>query len=167
MRISFDLDDTLIPYHPLVPTEAKPLPILPRFVEPLRLGTRNMFSTLRSHGWQVGVYSASFRSRLHIRAMFFAYRIRLSFIINQPLHVKMIESQEITTPLSKHPGLFNIDLHVDDSEQVLMDGDKHGFEVVLVKRDDPDWCESVMAAAARIENRPLNSKNAPGGGSLH
>jgi hypothetical protein len=47
---------------------------------------------------------------------------------------------------SKYPPAFNIDLHVDDSEGVRMEGDLHGFRVVVVRPDDEDWTQKVLEA---------------------
>ena len=65
MRISFDLDDTLVCYQPGVPQE----PCLPWYLrwlavnKPLRLGTVNLFRKLRGRGWEVWVYTTSYRCK--------------------------------------------------------------------------------------------------------
>ena len=47
---------------------------------------------------------------------------------------------------SKYPPAFGIDLHVDDSEGVRMEGDEHGFRVVVVRPDDENWIQRVLDA---------------------
>ncbi len=62
--ISFDLDDTLICYHPATPREPVrvPWPLRPWFREPLRFGTADLMLELISEGWQIAVYTTSRRS---------------------------------------------------------------------------------------------------------
>jgi hypothetical protein len=56
-------------------------------------------------------------------------------------------------PPSKNPGAFGIDLHVDDSVGVRMEGEQHGFNVVVVSPDNESWTELVLSAAAEVETR--------------
>jgi hypothetical protein len=51
---------------------------------------------------------------------------------------------------SKYPPAFDIDLHVDDSEGVRMEGDEFGFRVVVVRPDDENWTERVLDAVSHI-----------------
>ena len=48
---------------------------------------------------------------------------------------------------SKYPPAFAIDLHVDDSEGVRLEGQRHGFAFVVVSPEDPDWTARVLDAA--------------------
>ncbi len=47
---------------------------------------------------------------------------------------------------SKYPPAFGIDLHIDDSEGVGLEGERHGFTVVVVSPEDPDWVTRVLEA---------------------
>jgi hypothetical protein len=47
---------------------------------------------------------------------------------------------------SKYPPAFGIDLHVDDSEGVGLEGQRYGFAVVVVSPEDPDWAARVLEA---------------------
>jgi hypothetical protein len=46
---------------------------------------------------------------------------------------------------SKFPPAFNIQLHVDDSEGVAMEGRAHGFRVCVVSPHEAVWTERVLA----------------------
>jgi FMN phosphatase YigB (HAD superfamily) len=75
MRISFDLDDTLICYQPGVPAEA-PLalwPIRAWLSEPLRLGARELLRELVAQGHTVGVYTTSYRDPQKVRLWLMSY----------------------------------------------------------------------------------------------
>ncbi|HEX8957572.1 MAG TPA: hypothetical protein VF798_14925 [Burkholderiaceae bacterium] len=48
---------------------------------------------------------------------------------------------------SKNPKAFGIDLHVDDSQGVFLEGQRFGFQVVVVSLDDGAWDTQVLCAA--------------------
>ena len=52
---------------------------------------------------------------------------------------------------SKLPPAFGIDLHVDDSEGVRLEGVRHGFRVVVVRPDDQHWTRRVLDAVAHAQ----------------
>lgn len=78
-----------------------------------------------------------------------AYGIRVGQIINQDDHdryLRRVRSTKGRLP-SKNPAAFGIDLHVDDSEGVSIEGERFNFRVVVVAPDEKDWAGKVMAAA--------------------
>lgn len=69
MRISFDLDDTLICYQASVPRE-RPLPWYWRWIagdEPLRRGSIDLMRRLRDAGWEIWIYTTSHRHPASVR----------------------------------------------------------------------------------------------------
>lgn len=155
MRISFDLDDTLICYHDGVPREPR-LPWWWRSLtseEPLRLGTRELLTALRSRGWEVWIYTTSYRSPQTVRWWLWCHGIRVGRVINQDVHDRHLRRTPRDYPPTKHPRAFGIDLHVDDSEGVREEGLVHGFRVVVVSPGDPDWAARVSRVAAEYEPR--------------
>lgn len=52
---------------------------------------------------------------------------------------------------SKFPLAFGIDLHIDDSEGVRMEGEAHGFRVLVVRPDDERWTLRVLDAVAHAQ----------------
>ena len=122
MRISFDLDDTLICYQPGVPCE----PGLRWFWrllasdEPLRQGTRGLISRLRQSGWETWIYTTSHRNPTSVRWWLWCHGIRVRKVINQDVHDRHLRRTHNDYPPSKNPAAFGIDLHVDDSVGVRM-----------------------------------------------
>lgn len=156
MRISFDLDDTLICYRADAPCEPRP-PWLRRVLaprEPLRLGARSLVQALRERGWEVWVYTTSHRSPASVRRWLRSYGIRVARVINQEVHDRLLRRTTGDGPPSKHPGAFGIDLHVDDSEGVRQEGEQYHFRVVIVAPDDHGWTEKVLAAAEEARMPP-------------
>jgi hypothetical protein len=49
----------------------------------------------------------------------------------------------------KYPPAFGIDLLVDDSVAVANEGARLGYRVLLLREDEADWTERVVAAARR------------------
>jgi len=154
MRISFDLDDTLICYQPHVPCEPRRVPFLLRrwFDEPLRAGTIDLLSELTRRGWDIWIYTTSGRSERYMRWWLRFFGIRLGGVVNEYTHRRRVP---LAQRVSKYPPYFHIDLHIDDSEGVRMEGEKYGFEVLTISPDDPDWTTRVLAAAAKFEQPHL------------
>jgi hypothetical protein len=151
MRIAFDLDGMLIP-GPGSPMAVEPLGLLPRLVsrEPIRAGTARLLAALRGCGHEIWLYTTSYRSPARLRAWFAAFGVRLDGIINQTRHEAVVPH----ALSSKYPPAFGIDLLVDDSEGVALEGRRHGFAVLHVAEDDAAWCPRVELAVRMAEGRP-------------
>lgn len=155
MRISFDLDDTLICYQAGVPSEPR-LPWHWRMLggdEPLRRGTVELLGRLSQYGWEIWIYTTSHRNPASVRWWLWCHGIQVRRVINQYIHTATLKRTPNDYPPSKNPGAFGIDLHVDDSVGVRMEGDQHGFNVVVVAPDDKSWTDKVLSAAAAVESR--------------
>jgi hypothetical protein len=148
MRISFDIDDTLICYLPGSKYEPNRVPRLlrPWFDEPLRLGAVDLMRELRRLGCEIGVYTTSYRPPGHLRTWFRFYGVQIDFVINQDRHDREVDPRQFARRPSKYPRGFGIDLHVDDSDGVRMEGDLHGFRVVVIDPMDDGWTTAVITA---------------------
>lgn len=153
LRISFDLDDTLICYGSHVPTEKGVLPafIHRRLTEPLRHGTRSLIRELRRHGHSVWIYTSSGRNLNHIRRWSLLHGIRVDGVVNATRHHHTALLNGGLRWPSKYPPAFGIDLHIDDSEGVGMEGAEHGFRVLVVGPEDRLWAHKVLKAATRTQ----------------
>ena len=142
MRISLDIDDTLV-CSPLFPSEQ----FVPRwrrlrYNEPMRLGARSLLEKLVQRDCQIWVYTTSYRSPSYLSGWFRCLGIRLGGVVNQDRHDRIVGRNGP----SKYPPAFGIDLHVDDSEGVGLEGRRHGFSVVVIPPEDPDWAARVLEA---------------------
>lgn len=155
MRISFDLDDTLICYDPDVPFEKRGLArwLHPWCLEPLRYGTYALFDALAGHGWEVWIYTTSGRSQRSITWWLRCYGMRVNGVITQQVYAKRLRRHAVHDYPSKNPAWFGIDLHVDDSEGVRMEGEHYGFDVHVVAPDDENWAQGVLQAAETVRRR--------------
>ena len=142
MRVSFDLDDTLI-CQPSTPTEPR-LHFWQRWIhpEPLRLGAVTLIHDLQSRGVEIWIYTTSYRSPRSIRSWLRAYKVKLTGVINQDRHNRIVGR----SGPSKFPPAFEIDLHVDDLEGVAIEGRRHGFAVVTVAPNNVIWTEAIKEA---------------------
>jgi hypothetical protein len=149
MRISFDLDDTLICYQPDVPREPPlrwPLSWLVRD-EPLRKGARGLVRRLWGCGHEVWIYTTSYRDPLSVRTWLWLHGVHVARVVNQDVHDRELRRWPGSGERpSKNPAAFGVFLHVDDSDGVRMEGERHGFRVVVVSPGDPDWTRKVLAA---------------------
>jgi len=152
MRISFDLDETIICYGESVPQEPR-LPWYLRLLvrdEPLRQGTRQLVHDLQSRGWEVWIHTTSFRRPAAVQRWLRCHRIHVAGVINQHLHEAQLRRTPMDRIPTKNPAAFGIALHIDDSEGVRQEGEAHGFRVLVISRDDEDWTDRVLLAADAV-----------------
>jgi len=148
MRVSFDIDDTLVLRGGQRIDGDGLLPdwFLKRMCEPLRAGSRKLFHELKQQEHEVWIYTSSLRSTFHIRYWLALHGIRADGIVNDDIHRARLEEMNFEETPSKYPPAFGIDLHVDDSPGVEMEGKRLGFRVLVVAQDDADWTEKVVNA---------------------
>lgn len=146
MHVSFDIDDTLICCQPGAVHEPNRVPrfLRPWFNEPLRLGAVALMHELTRQGHVLSVYTTSYRSPNYLRLWLRCYGIRVSEVVNQRRHEQVVKPESFRRWPSKYPPAFGIDVHVDDSEGVGMEGREHGFRTVVVSVNDPDWARHVL-----------------------
>lgn len=144
MKISFDLDDTLIPAQ-RGDFEVEKRSFLQRIlgVELLRKGTADVFQELITQGHTVGIYTTSYRSIFKIKLMFWSYNIRPHFAINEKVNRQILNKRNIKS--SKYPPAFEIDWHIDDSQGVAIEGKRLGFEVLVLKKDELFWEQKILS----------------------
>jgi hypothetical protein len=151
MRVSFDLDDTLV--CPTLDAPAEPGRLPASFhrwlAEPLRRGTRSLMHELRRRGCSVWIYTTSGRTPFRIHLWLFLHGIRVDGVVNSDRHRQEMLRHSLSHIPSKYPPAFGIHLHVDDSEGVRMEGDEHGFRVVVIRPDDTHWTQKVLEAVTQ------------------
>lgn len=157
MRISFDIDDTLV-CGPSVPVEQ----VLSRwrrwrYREGLRHGTQALMRALVKRRCQIWVYTTSYRSASYLHGWFKSFGVALGGVVNQYKHDEVVGRHGP----SKYPPAFGIDLHVDDSEGVRLEGEQHGFAVVVVSPEDPDWTSRVVDDVDKVLLSRLDSGSRP------
>ncbi|MGL4583717.1 MAG: hypothetical protein ACRCVU_12145 [Flavobacterium sp.] len=74
--------------------------------------------------------------------MFWLYGISVDYIINQQEHDKALREKK--RDISKYPPIFGIDVHVDDSVGVEVEGKRHNFRTILVSIDDKKWVDKIL-----------------------
>jgi hypothetical protein len=147
MRISFDLDDTLICYKPGAKHEPVRVSwwLKPWVREPLRLGAAALLDELsREH--ELGVYTTSYRAPRAVSWWLRCHGIHVRYVINQDQHEQAYGRR---SGRSKNPAGFGIHLHVDDSWGVWLEN-RFERNVCVVLPDDDDWAEKVRAAVLRV-----------------
>lgn len=65
-------------------------------------------------------------------ALYECNRVPLFFVINQHRYEQHIGKDKLNLHPSKNPNNFGIDLHIDDSKGVKIEGDHYGFDVIVV-----------------------------------
>jgi hypothetical protein len=75
--------------------------------------------------------------------IFWLYGIKLDGVINQKKH-----SESVKNGASKYPPQYGIDYLVDDSKGVKIEGDRYGFNVILVEPEDIKWVYEIKNVLA-------------------
>lgn len=169
MRVSFDLDEVLF----VSPRTHKTEPPLPFpwdriFPERLRLGVPELIRSLQASGYQVWIYTSSFRSERYIRRLFRRYGVRLDGIVNGERHLREVQRDRKEPLPQKLPNRYRISLHVDDEAVIASWGREFGFNTYLLSDEDDEWKEKIIACADRIrhiEHPELFAAEKPDAGS--
>jgi hypothetical protein len=147
MRISFDMDDTLVCAPDIPIEEDVPWWRRPWYPERLRRGTRTLLRELIRQRHALWIYTTSYRPARYLRGWFACFGIPLEGVVNQSRHERIVRPEGFRgRPPSKYPPAFGIDLHVDDSEGVADEGKQHHFRVLVVSPQDRDWTRRVLEA---------------------
>lgn len=142
MKISFDLDDTIIPGIKTFETEQETLLGKLLGVGPIRIGTIGLFAELKKRNHSVGIYTTSFRSYWRIKLLFLLNGFSVDFIVNQKRNLRALRNLDVQC--SKSPLAFDIDLHVDDSKGVEIEGQRYGFKTLIIDEKLADWSVFVL-----------------------
>lgn len=71
-------------------------------------------------------------------------RVRVATVLNARSHLRAVQKLGLEPAPSKYPPAFGIDLHVDDSPGVALEGERFGFNLLVVQPDDADWAAKVL-----------------------
>ena len=135
----------LIPYGTEFPVETSvPFRLLKvHYKESLRQGTVKLLRELSKRGCEIWVYTTSARDAPYLLTWFRLLGIRLGGVVNCHRHEKEVRAAGYP-PCSKYPPAFGIDLLIDNSEGVAMEGKRYGFDVVCVSPAREDWAEYIL-----------------------
>ena len=152
MRVSFDLDEVLFVAPETHRTEPPlPFPLNRFFRERLRQGTPLLIHRLQQLGYEVWVYTSSFRSERYIRGLFRLYGIRFDGIVNGNRHLREVQSRSKTILPQKMPSRYHISLHVDDEAVICSWGREYGFHTYQLDAQDDDWVDKIIARADEVK----------------
>ena len=161
MRVSFDLDEVLFVSPKTHKTEPSlPFPLRNVFRERLRLGTPALIHTLQGMGYEVWVYTSSFRSEAYIRRLFRCYGVKFDGIVNGERHLREVQRDRKERLPQKVPSHYRISLHVDDESVIVTSGRQMGFNVYQLDAQDDNWKEKVIARADEIRRREEQAERA-------
>ena len=159
MRISFDLDEVLFVSPRTHKTEPPPaFPFNRIYRERLRLGTPALINALQSQGYEVWVYTSSFRSEAYIRRLFRLYGVRFDGIVNGDRHLREVQRNRNTVLPQKLPNHYRISLHVDDETVICSLGRQYGFRTYQLEAQDDDWKEKIIARAEEVRRLVANEQ---------
>ena len=156
MRISFDLDEVLfISPKTHKPEKALPFPFNKIYKERLRLGTPELINELQKLGYEVWVYTSSFRSEKYIKSLFRLYHVKFDGIVNAQRHIREVQGNNKNILPQKLPSKYRISLHIDDESIVCSLGRQYGYNTYQLEAQDDEWKEKILTRAEQIRNMPI------------
>ena len=157
MRVSFDLDEVLFVSPETHKTEPQlPFPLRLIYKERLRLGTPDLIRKLQEMGYEVWVYTSSFRTDRYIRHLFGCYGVRFDGIVNAARHLREVQRDNKTVLPQKLPNRYRISLHIDDEEAICSSAGQFGFRAYQLNAQDDDWKEKIIDYAERVRKIEQN-----------
>ena len=152
MRVSFDLDEVLFVSPQTHKTEPElHFPFNKIYKERLRLGTPELIKSLQEMGYEVWVYTSSFRSEKYIVGLFRHYHVKFDGIVNGSRHLKEVQRDNKQTLPQKLPSRYRISLHIDDEAIVCTLGRQYGYNVYQLEAQDDEWKEKIIKRAEEIK----------------
>lgn len=142
MIISFDIDNTLIPYTKEF--EVIEQNFLSKLIgaEAIRVGSNELFQELEKRGHEICIYTTSHRSIFSLKKTFKSNGLSPKKFINESINRK--ELNRANCQASKNPKLFGIDIHVDDSAGIEIEGKKLYFKTIIIHPNDQDWVSKIL-----------------------
>ncbi len=163
MRVSFDLDEVLFVSPKTHKTEPPPaFPFDRLFPERLRLGTPRLINELQALGYEVWVYTSSYRTERYIKRLFRLYGVRFDGIVNAQRHLREVQGDRTTVLPQKLPNHYQISLHVDDEEVICTQARQNGFQAYQLNAQDDDWAEKILQRAKEISEREQRQQKQSG-----
>ena len=137
MRISFDLDETLISSN--IDWEVEPdLKGFRGEKERLRKGTVELFNWIREQNHEIWIYTNSYRGRRSLEAWFQECGLPVDVVIDQIVHDQKRSEQDPKCKLEKNPEWFGIDLHFDDLDELA-----NQKRICKINPLDASWTDKV------------------------
>ena len=162
MRISFDLDEVLFVNPATHKVEPElPLPFKVIYRERLRSGAPELINTLQSKGFEVWIYTSSYRSINYIQGLFKHYGVKFDGIVNAERHLREVQKNRDEILPQKVPNRYRISLHIDDEAVICSYGREFGFDAYQLDADDDEWKEKVIAKAEEVKRKWEKKKNLP------
>ena len=154
MRVSFDLDEVLF-VSPLTHKTEPPLgfPFGQIYRERLRRGAPELINRLQEMGYEVWVYTSSFRTERYIRSLFRHYGVRFDGIVNGDRHLREVQRNNAHTLPQKLPNRYRISLHVDDEAVICAWGREYGFNTYLLNAQDDEWKDKIFRTVETIRKK--------------
>ena len=161
MRVSFDLDEVLFVDEKTHKTEPALLfPLNRIYKERLRLGTPKLINKMQELGYEVWIYTSSFRSEKYIKNLFRNYGVKFDGIVNGNRHLKEVQRNNKTVLPQKVPSRYRISLHVDDETVICSQSRQYGYDAYQLDAQDDEWADKIIAYADTVRKKNIANINA-------
>lgn len=157
MRVSFDLDEVLFVDPNKYEIENPPRGLAGMlFKERLRKGTIRLIHELQRRGYEVWIYTSSYRSVFYLERLFKQYGVVFDGIVNAERHNREVQRTHNQRLPQKLPPHYQISLHIDDEESVIKNSVSYGFHALRVYDPDDDFCDPKVGMNESIVEKYVN-----------
>ncbi len=151
-RVTLDLDEVVFVHDPKEPAEkALRFPFRKLYKERLRAGIPSLFYALRSHGYDIWVYSAQYYSIDYIGRLFHLHHAELDGIITGGARKRLNEAgrKKIEEMIA---GQYAQTIHIDNIGMLRVDGRTRSFEEFSLSGDPGTWSREIINVIENLDH---------------
>ncbi len=151
-RVTLDLDEVVFrsPYDEFV--EKTKGVIARKTQKRIRLGVPALFRYLKTHGYDIWVYSSNYYSIDTIQLMFRRYSVHVDGIICGNGKKGLYDSNKSSSINELIANKYKTTVHIDNNSIVITKGKESQFEEFEIRDADELWSKDLIQVFERIDN---------------
>lgn len=155
-RVSFDLDEVLIATGDCPKDEepGKPWSVVTK--ERLKIGAPVLIHELQGLGYDVWVYTSSFKSEKYIRAIFKGYKVNPDGVINGVALKKQQNKESMSKVKEAMKNKYVTTLHIDGGHVLYTNKETKDYDYISLQCADSDWASKVIHVVKGMEEKNAN-----------
>lgn len=149
-RVAFDLDEVLYATGDCPSDEAPGFPWSAITPEKLIKGAAVLIHELQGKGYDVWVYTASFKSERYLRFLFKGYKIKLDGVVNS-VALKKQQKGEVSKIKEAMKNKYTTTLHIDRDHLLYVDRVTKNYDYLSLKCENINWASKVIHLVNELE----------------
>lgn len=157
-RVSFDLDEVLIAGDKYPEEDAPSFPWSKIAKERLRKGAPALIHALANRGFDVWVYTSSYKSEKYIQAVFKGYKVCPAGIINGVSHKKKQKGALTGQVKEAMDRKYKMTLHIDEGHVLYIDKSTADYDYFSLECDNSNWASKVIHLVEELEEKKVENE---------